>query len=55
MERIHESLTKRPRKLTIIYFHPTAHHVFMETGRFKVTQVLQCFIKDYETYIYHNI
>jgi SAM-dependent methyltransferase len=55
VRRVIESLDKKPRSLTVIYFHPSDHHVFMETGRFEVTRTLHCFIKDYETYIYRNI
>jgi 16S rRNA G966 N2-methylase RsmD len=50
-----ESLERRPRNLAIIYFHPSDHHVFMQTGYFEVVQILHCFIKDYETFIYRNI
>jgi SAM-dependent methyltransferase len=55
VNRIIESMERNPRDLTIIYFHPSDHHVFMETGCFEVVNTLYCFIKDYETYIYKNI
>jgi 16S rRNA G966 N2-methylase RsmD len=55
VNRIIESMERNPRDLTIIYFHPSDHHVFMETGYFEVVNTLYCFIKDYETYIYRNI
>jgi 16S rRNA G966 N2-methylase RsmD len=50
------SLEKRPREILIIYFHPTAHNILMETERFELVEKLKCFIKQgYETYIYRNI
>jgi tRNA A58 N-methylase Trm61 len=55
VESILKSLTNNPRKLTIIYFHPSDHNIFMETGRFEVVKTLHSFIKDYDTYIYENI
>jgi SAM-dependent methyltransferase len=55
VNRIIESLERIPRDLTVIYFHPSDHRIFMETGRFEVSNTLHCFIKDYETYIYKNI
>jgi 16S rRNA G966 N2-methylase RsmD len=55
VERILESLRNNPRELTIIYFHPSDHNVFMETGRFEVVKTLHSFIKDYDTYVYKNI
>jgi SAM-dependent methyltransferase len=55
VERIIESLTRKPRELTIIYFHPSDHRVFVESGYFEVVLTLHCFIKDYETFIYKNI
>jgi 16S rRNA G966 N2-methylase RsmD len=55
VNRIVESLNRNPRDLTIIYFHPSDHSIFMETGYFEVVNTLHCFIKDYKTYIYKNI
>jgi SAM-dependent methyltransferase len=55
VSRIIESLERRPRDLIIIYFHPSDHYVFMESGYFEIIQVLHCFVKDYETFIYRNI
>jgi 16S rRNA G966 N2-methylase RsmD len=55
LERVLESLINHPRKLTVIYFHPLDHTVFIETGRFEVVKTLHSFIKDYDTYIYKNI
>jgi 16S rRNA G966 N2-methylase RsmD len=55
VKAIIESLDKTPRDITVIYFHPSGHRVFMDTGRFVLTRTLHCFIKDYKTYIYRNI
>jgi multimeric flavodoxin WrbA/SAM-dependent methyltransferase len=49
------SLERKPRSIIIIYFHPSDHRVFDETGYFEVSQKLYSFIKGYETYIYKNI
>jgi SAM-dependent methyltransferase len=53
--KIIESIKKRPRKITVIYYNPTCHKDFIETGHFEVVKELYDNIKDYKTYIYKSI
>jgi tRNA A58 N-methylase Trm61 len=55
IEKIIMSIKKNPREVTIIYYNPTCHKDFMETGYFELVKELYDNIKGYKTHIYKSI